>query len=119
MKKLVFHLGNCTTCQRILKQLKLENKGFIFREIKSQRLTPAELEMMKNMAGCYQSIFTRRSLSFKKLPAKEKNSLTELKMRDMILKDYTYLKRPVIIYGQYIFCGNAPKTIAEAETIVR
>lgn len=119
MKKIVFHLGNCTTCQRILKQLKLDKKGFTFREIKSQRITPAELEMLKKMAGSYEGVFTRQSMSFKKFTPEQKASLTEAKMRDLILSDYTFLKRPVIIYGDVLFAGNAPKTVTEAQKTIK
>jgi len=37
--------------------------------------------------------------------------LTEKDFRKYILQEYTFLKRPVIIVGDQIFIGSAPKTV--------
>jgi arsenate reductase len=39
--------------------------------------------------------------------------LTEKDYRDLILQEYTFLKRPVIISGKKIFSGSEKKTVAE------
>jgi arsenate reductase len=39
--------------------------------------------------------------------------LTEKDYRKLILEEYTFLKRPVIINNKKIFVGNAPKTVQE------
>jgi hypothetical protein len=38
MKK-IFHLGNCTTCQAIIKEAKIDGKGFEMHEIKMEKIT--------------------------------------------------------------------------------
>ena len=50
MKKIYYH-GTCTTCERIIKELGLKNKGFTFRDIKAENVTPEELEEMKRALG--------------------------------------------------------------------
>lgn len=40
-------------------------------------------------------------------------ALTENEFKNLILKDYTFLKRPVIIDGERIFIGNQKKNVAE------
>jgi arsenate reductase (glutaredoxin) len=40
---------------------------------------------------------------------KDKN-LTEKDYRDLILQEYTFLKRPVIINGKKIYIGSEKKT---------
>ena len=40
--------------------------------------------------------------------------LTEADYRRLILAEYTFLKRPVMLLGDRIFVGNAPKTVEEA-----
>src|SRR5687768_14379716 len=109
MKK-IYHLGNCTTCQRILKEVKADKKGFDFQEIKTENITPSQLDGLKKIAGSYESLFSRRALKYKEWGLKDK-SLTEKDYRDLILKEYTFLKRPVVINGKNIFIGSEKKTV--------
>lgn len=109
MKK-IYHLGNCTTCQTILKDIKAEKKGFDFQEIKTEKITPAQLDELKKMAGSYEALFSRRALKYKEWGLKDK-ALTEKDYRDLILKEYTFLKRPVIVNGRKIYIGSEKKTV--------
>ena len=109
MKK-IYHLGNCTTCQRILKEIKADKKGFDFQEIKTENITAPQLDALKKMTGNYASLFSRRALKYKEWGLKDK-ALTEKDYRDLILKEYTFLKRPVVINGKKIFIGSEKKTV--------
>jgi arsenate reductase len=64
------------------------------------------------MIGSYEALFSRRALKFKAMGLKDKK-LTEKDYRDLILQEYTFLKRPVIISGKKIFSGSEKKTVAE------
>lgn len=109
MKK-IYHLGTCTTCQRILGEIKADKKGYEFQEIKTEKITPAQLDALKKMAGSYEALFSRRALKYKEWGLKDKN-LTEKDYRDLILKEYTFLKRPVVVNGKKIFIGSEKKTV--------
>ena len=109
MKK-IYHLGNCTTCQRILKDIKADKKGFDFQEIKTESITAPQLDALKKMAGSYEALFSRRALKYKEWGLKDK-ALAEKDYRDLILKEYTFLKRPVIVNGKKIFIGSEKKTV--------
>jgi len=109
MKK-IYHLGNCTTCQRILKEIKADKKGFDFQEIKNESITVPQLDALKKMAGSYEALFSRRALKYKEWGLKDK-ALAEKDYRDLILKEYTFLKRPVIVNGKKIFIGSEKKTV--------
>jgi len=67
---------------------------------------------MKNMIGSYEALFSRRALKYKSMGLKDKK-LTEKDYRDLILLEYTFLKRPVVISGKKIFSGSEKKTVAE------
>ena len=41
--------------------------------------------------------------------------LQEIDYKQLILSDYTFLKRPILVIEQQIFIGNSPKTIAAAK----
>jgi len=45
--------------------------------------------------------------------------LTENDYKRLILQEYTFLKRPVIIYEDKIFVGNEGKTVSAAEAVIK
>ena len=108
MKK-IYHLANCTTCQRILKELK-PSKDFVMQDIKTEAITATQLEEMKKLSGSYESLFSRVALKFRALKLNEK-VLTEKEYRKYILEEYTFLKRPVIILNDKIFIDNSPNNV--------
>jgi arsenate reductase (glutaredoxin) len=111
MKK-IYHLSTCSTCKRIIKELKLQEYGFIFQDIKTEKITAAQLEQLKTLAGSYEALFSRTAMKYKALGLKEK-TLSEEDYKNYILDEYTFLKRPVILIGKEVFIGNAKKTIEQ------
>jgi arsenate reductase len=111
MKK-AYCVGTCGTCERILKDSDLIKKGYAYQNIKEDKITPTQLDQMKEMIGSYEALFSRRALKYKSMGLKDKK-LTEKDFRDLILQEYTFLKRPVIISGKKIFSGSEKKTVAE------
>lgn len=109
MKK-IYHLSSCSTCQRILGEVGAVEKGVKLQDIKSEPITPAQLDEMKALSGTYESLFSRRSMKYRPMGLHEK-TLTENDYRDLILQEYTFLKRPVAIIGKKIFVGNDKKTV--------
>ncbi|MBL7961649.1 hypothetical protein JNL27_15555 [bacterium] len=116
MKK-IYHLATCKTCQKIITEIK-PDKNFIFQNIKEEKITPEQLDEMKKLAGSYDALFTKRSMKFRAWNLQDKN-LTENNKRDLILKEYTFLKRPVFIVGQNIFTGNAKTTVENIKKAVK
>lgn len=108
MKK-VYFLGTCSTCKRIMNELSLE--GFEKQDIKTEPITPAQLDQMKELAGSYEALFSRRAMKYKSMKLADKN-LDEKDYRQLILDEYTFLKRPVFVVDQHIFVGSSPKNIA-------
>jgi len=117
MKK-IYHLGNCTTCQAIIKETRINRKGFDMQDIKFEKITPAQLGEMKKMAGSYEALFSRRALKYKELGLKDKQ-LDEQDYRSYILDEYTFLKRPVVIIDDKIFAGSEKKTIEALKKAVK
>lgn len=112
MKK-IYHLGSCSTCQRILKELEPLD-GVQLQEIKSEPITQNQLERMEALSGSYESLFSKRAMLFRQRGLHEKQ-LTEADYKDLILEHYTFLKRPVILVDDQIFVGNSKKTVQAAK----
>jgi arsenate reductase len=116
MKK-IYHLSTCSTCQRIIKELGLKERNFEFQDIKTERITPQQLDKMIEMAGTIEDLFSTRAIRYKELGLKDKK-LTDEQIRNYILSEYTFLKRPVILIGSRIFIGNSPKTISSVRALL-
>jgi len=80
------------------------------QDIKFEKITPAQLDEMKNMSGSYESLFSRRAMKYKELGLKDKK-LDEKSYRKYILEEYTFLKRPVVMLNDKIFVGSDKKTV--------
>jgi arsenate reductase len=110
----IYYLSSCSTCVRIIKELELKDKQFIFQDIKTEKITAAQVAEMKKVAGSYEALFSRVALKYRSL-ALDKKQLTEEDFRNYILQEYTFLKRPVIISNNKIFIGNSKNTVAAAK----
>jgi arsenate reductase len=109
----IFHLSNCNTCQRIIRELN-DGAGFEMQNIKEEAITTKQLDDMQEMVGSYESLFSRRAMKYRALGLHEME-LTEQDYRRYILEEYTFLKRPVIIIDEDIFVGNSKKVVAAAK----
>ncbi|MEM9362882.1 MAG: ArsC/Spx/MgsR family protein [Bacteroidota bacterium] len=112
MKK-IYYLETCNTCQRILTELQPLDDVEL-QEIKSQSITPNQLEEMKNLAGNYEALFSRRAMLFRQRGLHEKE-LSEQDYKNLILEHYTFLKRPVLVLEDKIFVGNSKKVVHAAK----
>lgn len=112
MKK-IYHLANCNTCQRIIKELNLGD-DFESQNIKEQNISGEELDAIKEKMGSYEALFSRRAMKYRAMGLHEQQ-LTEDDYRRLILEEYTFLKRPFILIGDQVFIGNTKKTIAAAK----
>ena len=113
MKK-IYHLGNCSTCQRIIAQIN-PGKDVELVDIKQQNIDAPTLDWIKEKVGSYEALFSKRAMKFRSMGLHEMN-LTEADYRRYILEEYTFLKRPVVINDGKIFVGNAPKIVAAAKS---
>ena len=86
--------------------------GFEFQEIKTQPISLSQLEELFPLTGSYESIFSRRAKKYSSMGLKDQK-LSETDYKQLILSDYTFLKRPVIIIDQKIFIGSDKKTLQQ------
>lgn len=109
MKK-VYTLSSCDTSRKILKKASLAELDFEIKDIKSSAITEVELDEMYKLAGSYEALFSRRSQKYKSLGLKDVK-LEEKDYKKLILSEYTFLKRPVIIDNNKNFIGNSKSNL--------
>lgn len=104
----VYYLSTCDTCKRIMGELDLA--GFEKQDIKTEPMTADQIETMHALSGSYESLFSKVARKYRALGLNEKQ-LTEEEMKQHILEEYTFLKRPVFIIDNEIFIGNSKKNV--------
>ena len=101
----IYYLSSCSTSKRIIEDFKLKERDFSFQDIKTEKLTAKELEQLAKLAGSYEALFSRIARKYRALNLHEQN-LTEDDYKGLILEEYTFLKRPVIVIDKKIFVGS-------------
>lgn len=107
-----YYLSSCDTCQKIMKALDLP-KGVELIDIKQTNIDAATLDWLKEKVGSYEGMFSKRAMKFRSMGLHEMN-LTEADYRKYMLEEYTFLKRPFVIYDDHIWIGNAKKEVESA-----
>ncbi|WP_406685474.1 hypothetical protein N1F78_07085 [Seonamhaeicola sp. MEBiC1930] len=115
MKK-VYYLKTCSTCIRILKELNLSSE-FVLQDIKSNAITVKQLDKMKELAGSFEVLFSKRSKLYKEMGLKDQ-ILEERDYKRYILEHYTFLSRPVFIIDNEIFIGNSKKNVEAVKNAI-
>lgn len=116
MKK-IYYLSTCDTCKRIINDLELKEKGFEFQDIKTEKITAQQLTKLHELAGSYVALFSKVARKYKELNLASKQ-LTEEDYKQHLLNEYTFLKRPVILYKNNIFIGNSKAVVNEIKAII-
>lgn len=111
--KRIYHLSSCSTCQRILKTLD-PGPDVELIDIKEKNIDAKTLDWLKEKTGSYEALFSKRAMKFRSMGLHEQ-TLTEADYRKYMLEEYTFLKRPFMIYDDQVFIGNAAKEVANAQ----
>jgi arsenate reductase len=102
--KRIYQLNSCDNCRKLIKAYS-DASDYEIIDIKTQGIEAKDLDFMKELAGSYEALFSKRAIKYKSLGLKEKQ-LSESEMRQFILDEYTFLKRPVRIDRKHIFIGK-------------
>lgn len=113
MTNKIYYLSTCSTCQRIMTELGLDDK-FEKQDIKAENINEADLNVFAKQAGSYEALFSKRAMKYKSMGLKEKK-LSEDDFKQLMLDEYTFLKRPFILIDGEAFIGNAKKTVEAAK----
>lgn len=105
----MFYLSSCSTCRRIIKEINLPQE-IVLQDIKTDRICENQLNELINLAGNIEKLFSKRSMKFRAWGLHEKE-LTDMEMKALIIEEYTFMKRPVLVLEDQIFIGNSKKNV--------
>ena len=88
-------------------------EDFELQDIKTDAITEEQIDSLKELTDSFESLFSRRAMKFRAMGLHEQE-LREADYRRLILEEYTFLKRPVIVIDQQVFVGSSKKTVEAA-----
>jgi arsenate reductase (glutaredoxin) len=109
MTKKIYHLSTCDTCRKILAEINTEGADMI--NIREEMIDKETLQWLHKKVGSYEGLFNKRAQKLKDMTPNQKPS-KETDYKRLILQDYTFLKRPVIICGDDVWVGNEKATVS-------
>ena len=113
--KRIYYLSSCSTCQRILKEIN-PSADVELVDIKVQNIDAETLDWIAAKMGSYEALFSKRAMKFKSMGLNQMQ-LTESDYRKYMLEEYTFLKRPFMIFDEQVFIGNAAKEVEKAKIV--
>lgn len=107
----IYYLSTCSTCKRIISEIQNCSKSkFILQDIKNEPISQDDIDRFYEQTLSYESLFNKRAQKFKLITASHKPT-DDLEYKALILKEYTYLKRPVVEFQNEFFIGNSKATL--------
>ena len=107
----IYGIKNCDTMKKAFAWLDKKGVAYDFHDYKSKGIDKAKLETWAKKAG-WETVINRAGLTFKKLPDKDKEGLSEKKAIALMLKQPSMIKRPVLEAGGKLLVGFSPNAYA-------
>jgi arsenate reductase-like glutaredoxin family protein len=116
MENTFLYLSTCSTCVRIIKELGLVNSPLL-QDVKQHPASKDQLDFLYAAAKNYESLMNKRGRIFAHLK-REGTVFTESIYKDLLEKEYSCLKRPILIFNNVAYMGNAKSTVAEMKVVL-
>jgi len=110
----IYGIKNCDTMKKARAWLDKAGVDYAFHDYKSAGIDKDKLERWAKKVG-WETVINRAGLTFKKLPDKDKEGLTETKAIKLMLAQPSMIKRPVLeLPGGKLLVGFKPEAYAAA-----
>lgn len=110
----IYGIKNCDTMKKARSWLDKAGVDYAFHDYKTAGIEKDKLEKWTKKAG-WETIINRAGLTFKKLPDKDKDGLTEAKAIKLMLAQPSMIKRPVLeLPGGKLLVGFKPEAYEAA-----
>ena len=103
----IYGIKNCDTMKKARAVLDRRGVKYDFHDYKTQGVDKAKLEGWAKKAG-WEALLNRAGTTFRKLPDKDKDNVTEKKAIALMLAQPSMIKRPVLEAGSKLLVGFMP-----------
>ena len=106
----IYGIKNCDTMKKARAWLEQRGVDYAFHDYKAKGIEADKLNRWAKKAG-WETLLNKSGLTFKKLPEKDKEGLTENKAIKLMLAQPSMIKRPVLeLPGGKLLVGFKPET---------
>ncbi|HVZ50370.1 MAG TPA: ArsC family reductase [Pseudolabrys sp.] len=110
----IYGIKNCDTMKKARAWLDRQGVDYAFHDYKSAGIEREKLEKWAKKTG-WEVLLNKAGTTFKKLPDKEKEGLSEKKAIALMLAQPSMIKRPVLeLPGGKLLVGFKPEAYEEA-----
>ena len=104
----IYGIKNCDTMKKARAWLDKKGVEYDFHDYKTAGIERERLEKWSKKAG-WETLLNRAGTTFKKLPDKDKDGVTEKKAIALMLAQPSMIKRPVLEAGGELLVGFKPE----------
>jgi len=108
----IYGIKNCDTMKKARGWLDEKGVAYTFHDYKAAGIERGRLEGWVGKVG-WEKLLNRAGTTFRKLPDKDKEGLTENKAIVLMLDQPSMIKRPVLETGGKLFVGFKPEQYEE------
>lgn len=109
----IFGIKNCDTMKKARNWLDGHGIVYAFHDYKAQGIPRPRLEEWSRKVG-WEILLNRSGTTFRKLPERDRENLTEKKAIALMLAQPSMIKRPVLETAGKLLVGFKPETYAAA-----
>jgi len=109
----IYGIKNCDTMKKARGWLDDHGVAYAFHDYKAEGIERARLESWAREVG-WETLLNRAGTTFRKLPEKDKDGLTEKKAIALMLDQPAMIKRPVLAVSGKLVVGFKPETYEQA-----
>ena len=109
----IYGIKNCDTMKKARAWLADREIAHGFHDYKASGVERPMIEAWARVAG-WETLLNRAGTTFRALPEKDKEGLTETKAIALMLKQPSMIKRPILDAGGNLIVGFKPETYAAA-----
>jgi arsenate reductase len=113
MSLTIYGIKNCDTMKKARAWLDGHGVAYAFHDYKAAGIERALLEGWAKKVG-WETLLNKAGTTFRKLPDKDKEGLTEKKALALMLARPSMIKRPVLELGVKLLVGFKPEAYASA-----
>ena len=109
----IYGIKNCDTMKKARTWLDDHGVAYVFHDYKAQGIDKTALERWAKDAS-WEILLNRAGTTFRKLPERERENVTEKKAIALMLEQPSMIKRPVLDVDGKLIVGFKPEVYAKA-----
>jgi len=109
----IYGIRNCDTMKKARAWLDKRSVGYVFHDYKTAGIGRGKLESWTKQAG-WETLLNRAGTTFRKLPEKDREGLSEKKALALMAAQPSMIKRPVLEAGGSLLVGFRPEIYEKA-----